>query len=203
VSISIVGNGHPEKFIPIDRAMVGSHTAFTKERFLICLDHPTARHAALPADLELPPGVQAWTWLPLTPQQAVVFGWQALYDDPDAAEKIPLEPDAFEDAADDDATMPVLCMGPVGGYILWFPDGNETRLRYVVTAEGLRTEFRISSRWALRDPTGHIREGAGKLPFTSSRSRMPSCRLKKRLAKSCWAIRWARASGHRSFFFSM
>jgi hypothetical protein len=45
-SISIVGNGRPEKFIPMDRGMLGSHTAATKQRFLICLDHSIARHAA-------------------------------------------------------------------------------------------------------------------------------------------------------------
>jgi hypothetical protein len=118
----------------------------------------SARHAALPSDLELPDGFKAWTWLPLTPQQAVVFGWQALFDDPDAAANAALEADGSEDEPDDSG-VPVLCVGPVAGYKLCFPDGNETRLRYIVTADGLRTEFRISSRWLLPDPTDHIREG--------------------------------------------
>ena len=78
VSISILGNGHPEKFIPMDRGSLGSHTAATKERFLICLDHSTARHAALPSNMQLPSGVSPWTWLPLLPQQAKTFGWEAL-----------------------------------------------------------------------------------------------------------------------------
>ena len=82
VSISINGNGHPEKFIPMDRGMTGSHTACTKERFLTCLDHSTARHATLPAEMQLPEGVPAWTWLPLLPQHAEVFGWEAFFDNP-------------------------------------------------------------------------------------------------------------------------
>ena len=58
---------------------------------------------------------------------------------------------------------PVNCLGPAGGYILHFPDGNETRLRYILTAQGLRTEFRISSRWRMADPTDHIRAAARKV----------------------------------------
>jgi hypothetical protein len=112
--------------------------------------------------LELPAGVQAWTWLTLTPQQAVVFGWEPLLDDPDAAAAKSLESDASEGEVGD-AGLPVFCLGPAGGSKLHFPDGNETRLRYIVTAEGLRTEFRISSRWLLKDPADHIREGARKL----------------------------------------
>jgi hypothetical protein len=159
VSISIVGNGHPSKFIAMDRGLVGSHTAATKERFLIALDHAAARHAALPPDTELPEGVQPWIWLPLTPQQAAVFLWETLYDDPGAAEDLRLEPDFTEYGEE-----PLLLFtGPPGGYKISFPDGNETRLRYVVTAEGLRTEFRISSRCLLPDPTEHIRAGADRV----------------------------------------
>ena len=155
VSISIVGNGHPGKFIAIDRGMVGNHTAATKERFLIALDHAVARHAALPIDTVLPEGVAAWTWLPLTPQQAEVFRWQHLFDDPDEAQNLELQEDDVE--KDDDTTQFV---GPCGGYVVAFPDGNESRVRYAVTLRGLRTEFRISSRWKLGDPTEHIRGGA-------------------------------------------
>jgi hypothetical protein len=162
VSISIVGNGHPEKFIAMDRGMVGCHTAASKERFLICLDHSTARHAALPADLQLPVGVPAWTWLPLTPQQALAFGWEKFYAAPDEAAKEELEPDVSGDVVDD-AGMPILTVGPAAGYKCHFPDGNETRLRFIVTSDGLRTEFRISSRWLLPDPTGHIREAARRV----------------------------------------
>ena len=62
--------------------MVGCHTACTKERFLIALDHSTARHAALSDDTALPDGVTAWTWLPLTHHQAAAFGLQSVLDDP-------------------------------------------------------------------------------------------------------------------------
>ena len=243
VSISIVGNGHPTKFIPLDRGMVGCHTAATKERFLIAVDHASARHADLPADTTLPQGaygwkgggvkairfmlgapkkhphgtrgrvrevcsyreaervgrvvwvikgyrwcrcgtgarwvnsgpppfaspfsrtvegVKPWTWLPLTPQQAAVFLWESYFDDPDRAHEAGLEQDALEDGSDDgDGEMRF--RGPRGGYKLGFPDGNETRLRHVVTPSGLRTEFPISSRWLLPDPTKHIQDAARKL----------------------------------------
>ena len=159
VSISILGNGHPEKFIPMDRGSLGSHTAATKERFLICLDHSTARHAALPSNMQLPEGVSPWTWLPLLPQQANTCGREGLFDAPDAVEAKPFEAYDSQDAVDDDGT-PVNCLGPAGGYILHFPAGNEARLRYILTAQGLRTEFRISSRWRMADLTDHIRAAA-------------------------------------------
>ena len=78
VSLAILGNAHPNKWIPIGRAMVGSHTACTKERFIICLDRAKSRHDALPSDVSLPEGVSPWTSLPLTPQQAAAFGWEAV-----------------------------------------------------------------------------------------------------------------------------
>ena len=160
VSISINGNGHPEKFIPMDRGMTGSHTACTKERFLFfCLDHSTARHAALPAEMQLPEGDPAWTWLLLLPQHAEVFGWEAFFDDPNAAEASQLET-ADSQGNVGEYGLPIESVGPAGGYKLFFPDGNETRLRYLRTPHGLRTEFCISSRWRLPDPTDHIRDGA-------------------------------------------
>ena len=188
VSISILGNGHPEKFIPMDRGSLGSRAAATKEQFLICLDHSTARHAALPSNMQLPEGVSPWTWLPWLPQQAKTFGWEALFDAPDAAEAKPLEADDSQDAVDDDG-KPSNCLGPAGGYILHFPDGNETRLRYILTAQVLRTKFRISSRWRMADPTDHIRAAARKVTKHFSSCLMSFCPLRIRRGRFCWGIR--------------
>lgn len=161
VSISLVGNAHPSKFIPIDRGDVGIHTACSKERFLICVDRAAARHAALPARTVLPSGSSPWSWLPLTPQQAAAFGWEAYLDAPGAAQQAGLP-------ADSSADEPGFA-GPASGYRLDFPDGNESRLRYrlIDGVEGgaarVRTEFRISARWNLPDPTEHIRAVARRL----------------------------------------
>ena len=130
VSISIVGNGHPSKFIAIDRGMVGNHTACTKERFLIALDRASARHAALPQDTELPEGVKRFTWLPLTPQQASVFSWERFFEAPSQADEAGLEPDEGVDDVDEEDAV-IQCMGPVHGYKIDLPDGTESRLRYV------------------------------------------------------------------------
>ena len=75
VSASLLGNGHSAKFMAMDRGTVGNHTACTKERFVIYIDHATRRHAALPAESRL-----------LTLQQARTFGWVALLDAPAAAQ---------------------------------------------------------------------------------------------------------------------
>ena len=95
--------------------------------------------------MQLTEGVSPWTWLPLLPQQAKTFGREALFDAPDAAEAKLLDADDSQAAVDDDG-MPVNFLGPAGGYMLHFPDGNETRLRCMFTAQGLRAELRISSR---------------------------------------------------------
>ena len=73
VSISVVDNGHPAKFIAMDRGAIGN-TAATKEPFLIAMGHAVARHAALRADSSLPTGMDLSTWWPLKTQQAATFG---------------------------------------------------------------------------------------------------------------------------------
>ena len=77
----MLGNGHPSKLIPMERQLQGVHTAATKERFLICVDVSVPRHAALPQHmLRADPNLLEWTWLPLTPFQAGVFGWEDMLD---------------------------------------------------------------------------------------------------------------------------
>ena len=113
--------------------------------------------------------VSEWTWLPLTPQQARTFGWVALLDAPAAAQAQGLETD---DAADEASAAPSQAgafVGPPGGYKVEFPDGEESRLRYMRAcspsdgAAQVRTEFRISNRGDLPDPTEHIQNGAKRV----------------------------------------
>ena len=58
-----------------------------------------------------------------------------------------------------------MILGNRTGYIVDLPDGCESRVRYLATTqdETIRTEFRISSRWQLPDPTGHISGMAGRM----------------------------------------
>ncbi|CAK0817830.1 unnamed protein product [Prorocentrum cordatum] len=168
VSVSLLGNGHPGKFIAMDRGIVGNHTACTKERFVACIDQAAARHAALPAGSRLPRGVSAWAWLPLAPQQAQTFNWETYLDAPEAAAQY-LERDTETGEASAANSQARSFVGPAGGYKVEFPDGEESRLRYLrvtpsdVGDAQLRTEFRISNRGDLPDPTGHIQAGARRV----------------------------------------
>ncbi|CAK0808155.1 unnamed protein product, partial [Prorocentrum cordatum] len=168
VSVSLLGNGHPGKFIAMDRGIVGNHTACTKERFVACIDQAAARRAALPAGSRLPRGVSAWAWLPLAPQQAQTFNWETYLDAPEAAAQY-LERDTETGEASAANSQARSFVGPAGGCKVEFPDGEESRLRYLrVTPSGvgdaqLRTEFRISNRGDLPDPAGHIQAGARRV----------------------------------------
>ena len=130
---------------------VGNHTACTNERFVICIDHATQRHAALPAGSRLPSGVSEWTWLPLTPQQArgLSAGWRCW------TRRQLHRPRTWRGTTQRARRRQHLLRlapswAPPGGYKL--PDGEESRLRYMrVTspsggAAQVRTEFRISNR---------------------------------------------------------
>ncbi|CAK0876195.1 unnamed protein product, partial [Prorocentrum cordatum] len=149
VSVSLLGNGHPGKFIAMDRGIVGNHTACTKERFVACIDQAAARHAALPAGSA---DVQLETYL----------------DAPEAAAQY-LERDAETGEASAANSQARSFVGPAGGYKVEFPDGEESRLRYLrvtpsdVGDAQLRTEFRISNRGDLPDPAGHIQAGARRV----------------------------------------
>ena len=44
-------------------------------------------------------------------------------------------------------------MGPAGGYIISSRDGVSLRIRHVQVDKHLKTEYRISARWQLPDPT--------------------------------------------------
>ena len=168
VSASILGNGHPAKFISIDRGLLGNHTACTKERFFFCLDEAAPRHAPLPEDADVSGG-KLWTWLPLTPQQASIFGWGDLLDAPEVAQKKCSVPDEGLASLGEQADGALRCVGPVNGYAVTLPDGVPSRLRYVFLGSGagdaaqVRTQFRISARWNATDPTEHIRFGGRRV----------------------------------------
>ncbi|CAK0858744.1 unnamed protein product [Prorocentrum cordatum] len=152
VSISILGNAHPDKAIPMDRGCLGSHTAATKERFVFCLDRAVPRRAPLPEDCELEAGDDGRAWLPLTAQQAAVYGWDHFKDVDDRSQPAPCEGG-------------LVIQGPPGGYVVSFPDGHQSRLRYLCRPDGglVATEYRISSRWNLPGPADHIRAAARRI----------------------------------------
>ena len=162
VSLSIVGNAHPTKMIPLERGLIGNHTAATKERFLFCLDTAAPRYADLPKDSILPQGKSRWTWLPLALHTAAVLGWEMHYNSPDRAAQA--EGGLEETLCDEPGLAAEVdrYVGPPWGYAVSFPDGTPSRLRVVKIAEEgspprVRTEYRISARWALPDPTAHVR----------------------------------------------
>ena len=163
VSVSVLGNVHPDMFISMDRGLIGKHTACTKERFVICVDHAVARHAALPEASKVREGGSPWSWLPLTPQQAQSFGWDRFFNSPEAASEAGLKRDSSDVTGEGDVFE-----GPAGGYVVELPDGVESRLRYRRAASdqsgrSVHTEFRISARWNLDDPTEHIHTAAKRV----------------------------------------
>lgn len=112
VSLSVLGNGHPTKLIRMERNLEGQHTAATKERFLVCVDASVPRHESLSPDmLGADTSLQAWTWLPLTPLQAAIFGWSGLLNNPAHFEG--------QDSGEEEGFPAVL------------PDGVHSRVRYV------------------------------------------------------------------------
>ena len=138
----------PAKVVPMDRAMVGNHTACTKERFIFCLDRAVARHAALPDDCELRDGATAWTWLPLTSQQAPVCKWSRFIDNPAEARTHLSECVPEESAQTTGEQEGVEFIAP-GGYKIEFPDDNESRLRFLVqpaSDETFALNFKIPAR---------------------------------------------------------
>ena len=169
VSVSLLGNGHRAKFMAMDRGTVGNHTACTKERFVICIDHATRRHAALPAGSRLPSGVSEWTWLPLTPQQARTFGWVALLDVPAAAQAQGLETD---DAADEASAAPSQAGAFVGppAATRWNSQmaknpGSDTcvRVRPAMAPRRSEMSFGFLTEGDLPDPTEHNQNGAKRV----------------------------------------
>ncbi|CAJ1334373.1 unnamed protein product [Effrenium voratum] len=158
VSLSFLGNGHPGKLIPMERNLEGQHTAATKERFLLCVDVSVPRHESLSPDmLAADDSLPAWTWLPLTPLQAAIFGWTGILNNPGHFEG--QEPGLENDEEGDEGFPAVL------------PDGVRSRIRYVYDSApapagpsvAVRTEWRISRRWQVRDQTEHIQAGARRV----------------------------------------
>ncbi|CAJ1456563.1 unnamed protein product [Effrenium voratum] len=158
VSLSFLGNGHPGKLIPMERNLEGQHTAATKERFLLCVDVSVPRHESLSPDmLAADDSLPAWTWLPLTPLQAAIFGWTGILNNPGHFEG--QEP-GLENIEEGDEGFPAV-----------LPNGVRSRIRYVYDSApapagpsvAVRTEWRISGRWQVRDQTEHIQAGARRV----------------------------------------
>ena len=169
VSVSVLGNTHPSKFIIMERGMLGNHTACTKERFTVCLDYAAAFHSALSRHGGEGSDGSNWSWLPLTRQQAEVFGWERLLDSPSVAVEEGLREDCSIVNTEEDGAHGAIIEGPSNGYIIDLPDGVESRLRFRrtrsadVAAEVFTTEFRISARWKQASPSEHIRAAARRV----------------------------------------
>ena len=117
ISLSILANAHPSKIIAMERGLQGQHTAATKERFLLCVDSSVARHDALPQSMmDNDPGLPKWTWLPLTPLQATIFGWTDIVGNPGYFKD-------KENGADEEAGEE--------GFPMTLPDGVPSRVRFV------------------------------------------------------------------------
>jgi len=94
----------------------------------------------LPSDFAS--GDDAWTWLPLTPQQALIFGWGSYLG----------QPEAFL-AADEPDSPRAGYVGNTDGYPVQLPDGVLSRVRFPVSdGSVIRTEWRISARWRQKNP---------------------------------------------------
>ena len=122
----------------MERQLQGVHTAATKERFLICVDVSVPRHAALPQHmLRADPNLLEWTWLPLTPSQAGVFGWEDMLDNPAYflnPETMRVDDDTAENAAVGEQGLTF--EGPATGFPARLPDGVDSRIRYVKVQQG-------------------------------------------------------------------
>ena len=122
ISLSILANAHPSKIIAMERGLQGQHTAATKERFLLCVDDSVARHDALPQSmLDADPDLPKWTWLPLTPLQAAIFGWTDIVGNPGYFKDALGGPD--EEAGEE-------------GFPMMLPDGVPSPVRFVTTSGG-------------------------------------------------------------------
>ena len=159
VSVSLLENGHPAKFMAMDCGPWAA-TLRAPKRGSSSASTIGASQAASP---------NGRTWLPLTPQQARTFGWVALLVAPTTAQAQGLERD---DAAGEAPAAPSQAgafVGLPGGCKVEFPDGEESRLRHMRAtspsdgAAQVRTEFRISNQGDLPDPTEHIQNGAKRV----------------------------------------
>ena len=129
ISLSVLGNCHPSRVVPMERQLIGNHDQATKERFLFVADEAVARHD------KLPPGISAasgrWSWIPLTALQAKVFGWEDMLGNPTYFKQRAAAAVADDDFEAGDPQDSVETEGPASGYPVSFPDGVPSRIRYV------------------------------------------------------------------------
>ncbi|CAK9109496.1 unnamed protein product, partial [Durusdinium trenchii] len=146
----------------MERNLEGQHTAATRERFMMCVNSFVARRDALPESmLVADPDLPAFTWLPLTTLQAAIFKREGVVNNPEYfANSVAKSQDADQE-----------------GYPIAFPDGVPSRIRYKVQTDdrgqnlGMQTEFRISGRWHMKDPTDRIQLGQKGSPSISDLGR--------------------------------
>lgn len=96
----------------------------------------SAHFARLPDDYIV--GEDAWTWLPLTPQQAD-------------------RPSSF--LASEDQALENGYIGNPEGYPLTLPDGVLSRVRFLRSEGKVTTEWRISARWRQKDHIPAFQQG--------------------------------------------
>ena len=146
----------PAKLYRWTAPWLGTTQRAPKRGSFFCLDCAVARHAALPDDCELRDGATAWTWLPLTSQQAAVFKWNRFIDNPAEARTHLSECVPEESAQTAGEQEGVEFIGAPGGYKIEFPDGNESRLRYPLSSPHLTPlhhtfarnfEFPLAGTW--------------------------------------------------------
>ena len=171
----------------MERGLEGGHTAATRERFVFAVDESVARHDKVPKDLlrandDLP----AWTWLPLTSLQATIFRWTDLLNNPSHFAGVSVDEDS------EDEGYPAVLPDGVKSRIRYVeeanPEGVSSQIavscvecciwliepfltlnlfRFLSVSRGdlvvVRTEWRISGRWLLKDQTEHICAGARRV----------------------------------------
>ncbi len=109
---------------------------------MFCLDEAEPRHAPLAEDSALPEDNEPWTWLPLAPQQAAIFGWQRYEGSPEAAQEASGGTGEIEEVA----VGQELFVGPPDGYQLALPDGVASRVRFKVAGGGASLGNACSAR---------------------------------------------------------
>ena len=193
VFVSVLGNAHPNKFIPMERGLLGNHTACTKERFRVCLVAAAPRHAALSRDSTVKAGTSPWTWLPLTPQQAHAFGWEKFFNQPNKAREDRLPEDQARIEGEADAHGAAFD-GPVGNTSSSFPMASRPGCGIGARAPlpcGPNFAFQLAGTWTIRQATTKLLRRRLQNSFRTIHMR--TFHSMQMLARSCWGTRSSKA----------
>lgn len=150
VSCAILGNGHPEMVVPMERGDTGNHTGATRERCLLYTARRVQPHESLPHGYHLPDGVPAWSWIPFDKELANMSGLAELYADPEVASASSFQrakvPAAGAQEAEGQFLPGLRYLPDADGYVFKLPDGVESRFRYDVSSGAPRMELRVANR---------------------------------------------------------